>query len=347
MNSTVRVMFLAFLVLLARGQVCFAEEPKDRGAVPDEITPQTQKAIERGLAYLASIQAGDGSWPLYGSEGNTGITALAGLAFLSGGNLPGRGKYGANVERATEYILKNTRRDGYITAGNSRMYEHGFAALFLAEVYGMTGNPEVKEKLRSAVTLIERTQNPEGGWRYNPVPFDADISVTICQIMALRAARNAGIQVSKRVVDNGIKYVKNCQNGDGGFNYIAGPKLANSPDFSFARTAAGVCSLYYAGEYEDKAIQKGIDYLYGTMRQSLGNAAMMGHFHYGHYYAVQAMFQAGGKYWTAYYPLIRDNLVRTQQPDGSWQGFSNAAYASSMSCIILQVPYRYLPVLQR
>lgn len=319
-----------------------AQEPAVQpDAVPEEITPETQKAIERGLAYLAKTQQSDGSWTYQGAGGNTGISALAGLAFMAGGNVPGRGQYGKNVDKATDYILNHVRADGYISAGNSRMYEHGFATLFLAEVYGMTGKPEIKSKLKQAVLLIERCQNAEGGWRYNPEPYDADISVTICQIMALRSARNAGIKVDKGVIDRGILYVKACQNGDGGFSYMARQNSGSG----FARTAAGVCSLYYAGVYEDQAIQKGLDYLYSTMGSNLGNS---GHFHYAHYYAVQAMFQAGGKYWTKYYPMIRDQLVRSQQGDGSWSGGpTQGAYAAAMSCIILEVPYRYLPILQR
>ena len=318
-----------------------AAEPKG----PDEITSKAQAAIEKGLACLAASQGEDGAYPLYNKEGNPGITGLAGLAFMAGGSVPGRGKYGPNVEKALEYVLKNVRHDGFITAGNSRMYEHGFATLFLAEVYGMTGNPTVKEQLGLAVQLIEGTQNAEGGWRYNPVPMDADISVTICQIMALRAARNAGIQVSKRVIDNGVKYVRRCQNPDGGFSYVAG--TAGS---GFARTAAGVCSLYYSGDYESEGLRKGLDYLFVNMKGAISGGTE-GHFHYAHYYAVQAMFQAGGKYWDGYYPAVRDQLVKTQQADGSWPnvGFGGGgnAYSNAMSCIILQVPYRYLPVLQR
>jgi squalene cyclase len=332
----VTCLAVGLVVPSARAQ----ESEVPRTLTPSEmLTPRTQKAIERGLTYLASIQRDDGSWAYQGSAGNTGITALAGLAFLAGGSTPGRGKYGTNLDKAVEYIVKNTRKDGYITAGNSRMYEHGFATLFLAEVYGMTPTDVVKEKLALAVGLIERTQNGQGGWRYNPVPYDADISVTICQIMALRAARNAGIQVSKGVIDGGIKYVKACQNGDGGFSYIAG-----SSGSGFARTAAGVCSLYYAGEYEDKAIRRGLDYLYKNIRN---NRVHAGHFHYGHYYAVQAMWQAGGKYWNDYYPVVRNVLLKQQGSDGSWKGYGQQAYATSMSLIILQVPYRYLPVLQR
>ena len=330
--------------VLILSSVAGAQEPAKKPATPapgEMIDAKTQKAIERGLSYLASIQNDDGGWAYQGSAGNTGITALAGLAFLAGGSTPGRGKYGANVEKAVKYIIKHTRRDGYITAGNSRMYEHGFATLFLAEVYGMTRDPLVKAKLAAAVRLIESTQNGEGGWRYNPVPMDADISVTICQIMGLRAARNSGIKVSKKVIDNGIKYVKKCQNSDGGFSYTAGSRGSG-----FARTAAGVCSLYYAGEYEDKSIKRGLDYMHKMFSRELGRG-YGGHFHYGHYYAVQAMWQAGGKYWSNYYPKIRDHIVKGQQSDGSWRGYGTPAYPTSMCLIILQVPYRYLPVLQR
>ena len=81
------------------------------------------------------------------------------------------------------------------------MYEHGFATLFLAEVYGMSPRDDMRDKLARAVDLIVRTQNAEGGWRYQPRREDADISVTICQVMALRAARNAGLKVPNETVD--------------------------------------------------------------------------------------------------------------------------------------------------
>ena len=100
------------------------------------------------------------------------------------------------------------------------MYSHGFGTLFLAEAYGMTHRPEIREKLQKAVRLIIDTQNIEGGWRYQPVKHDADLSVTICQINALRAARNAGLFVPKETVDACIDYVKRSQNPDGGFRYM-------------------------------------------------------------------------------------------------------------------------------
>src|SRR5262249_45824559 len=126
------------------------------------------------------------------------------------------------------------------------MYGHGFGTLFLAEVHGMVHDRDLRERLRAtlkrAVKLIVDKQNPEGGWRYKPEPVEADISATICQIMALRAARNAGFYVPKSTVDRCIEYVKRCQERDGGFRY-----MAQGGGAAFARTAAGVVALYSAG----------------------------------------------------------------------------------------------------
>jgi hypothetical protein len=221
------------------------------------------------------------------------------------------------------------------------MYGHGFATLFLGEVFGMTGNEEVKEKLQRAVQLIQKTQNPEGGWRYQPAPYDADISVTICEVMALRAARDAGIKVEKDVIDKSIQYVKNCQGADGGFAYQ--PQM-RGPGSGYARTGAGVASLYYAGIFEGGEIDRGLKYLKNLMPGKSAEQSSEGMYFYGNYYVTQAMFLAGGDYWAEFYPALRDQLIARQAADGSWQGEAGADYATAMALIILQMPNRYLPV---
>jgi prenyltransferase beta subunit len=253
-----------------------AEPNQVRG---DEITPAQQAAVERGLAWLASHQGKDGSFGGNGAGRHAGITALAGLAFMQAGNLPGRGKYGDNVQRCLEYVLSCCNESGLITSdqSNGPMYGHGFATLFLAEVYGMTGDEQVKDKLQRAIRLIQRTQNPEGGWRYQPVPYDADISVTICQVMALRAARDAGIKVEKDVIDNSIKYVRNCQNPDGGFSYMA--RMGGGGGSGFARSAAGVAALYYAGVFEGDELTSGLKYIARFTPGKTNAPQVEGHFY--------------------------------------------------------------------
>ena len=166
-----------------------------------EMTDQLQEAISQGFFYLKAHQDSDGAF-MSGRYGrHVGMTALGALAFMSDGHLPGRGEYGKQVAAALEFVLAHSTETGLLAAETSHgpMYGHGFAALFLGEIYGMNPNDKrVRDALVKAVDLIVGTQNDDGGWRYNPVPFDADISVTICQIMALRSARNAGIKVPTR-----------------------------------------------------------------------------------------------------------------------------------------------------
>ena len=337
------VIFLLALALPfspVRAAEVLAERPNQvRG---DEITPEQQQAVEAGFRYLLNQQQADGSYGGYGSGGgHVGITALAGVAFMAAGNLPGRGKHGDRVEKCLDYVLASAQDSGLIASDNSHgaMYGHGFATLFLGEIYGMTHNEQVREKLTRAVRLIERTQNAEGGWRYQPVPHDADISVTISQVMALRAARDAGIKVEKRTIDNAIKYVRRCQNSDGGFSYMAGQGSGSG----FARSAAGIASLYYAGVFEGDDLTRGLKYLGQHIPgRSSGDET---YFFYGHYYASQAMFLAGGEHWAVYYPAIRDILIaRQNKQNGSWTGQAGQDYGTAMALIILQMPNRYLPV---
>src|SRR4051812_28273686 len=217
-------------------------------------------AIEKGLKYLATHQQDDGAFSNSGYGRNAAVVALAGIAWLAGGSTPGRGPYGAEVEKVSEYLLDHCEQSGFISVEGAQshgpMYEHGFATLFLAEVYGMSPRDDIRDKLARAVDLIVRTQNAEGGWRYQPRREDADISVTICQVMALRAARNAELKVPNETVDKCVEYVKRSQNADGGFRYMLSPG-----ESLFPRSAAGVVALYSAGVYEGREVERGLAYV--------------------------------------------------------------------------------------
>jgi Prenyltransferase and squalene oxidase repeat len=344
-----------------------SDEPQANGnQSKGMISAQAQDAIDAGLAYLARSQHADGSFGTHQHRGNVAITSLGALAFMAGGHQPGRGRYGQCVTRALKFVLdqEKTQPLGFLHNATAilhgPMYGHGFGTLFLAEAHGTVHTKELKKRLRKtlehAVQLIIKTQNPEGGWRYHPQPADADISVTICQIMALRAARNAGIAVPREVADKCTKYVKDCQDmRDGGFRYMRhhGPT-------GFAKTAAGVVALYSAGVYKGHkdypAVEKGLQYLRNNCRpgRQVGGFRgqdMMMHYYYGHYYAVQAMWTAGNPYWGEWYPAIRDELLNTadrNREEGSWYDRRICPhYCTAMACIILQVPNNYLPILQR
>ena len=329
-----------------------ATRPKDAGKsaqnapLEGETDAQWHDSVERGLSWLVRSQNDDGSFGRGRSADNPGIVALCALALMADGNVPGRGRHGAAVERSLEYVLKNVNESGLVgsSATNGMMYGHGFATLFLGEIYGMSPDDvRVRDALVRAVRLIENSQNDEGGWRYSPVPDDADVSVTICQVMALRSARNAGIRIPKQVIDGAVRYVRECQNPDGGFRYMRTTGASGWP-----RTAAGVASLFYAGVYEDDSIPRGLGYLMRTATpDGLGPRAQSYYF-YGHYYAAQAMYLAGGRWWSEWWPRIRRELVDQQEFDGSWTDPQwGKPLGTSMALLVMQMPKRYLPIFQK
>lgn len=319
--------------------------PDPEKTAAELITPNTDRSIGRGLTFLAEQQTEDGAFGTSGYQRNVAICALSGMALMASGSTPGRGPFGKQIDRCIDYLLGYSQPNGFIcdapASSHGPMYGHGFATLFLAQAYGMSQHPELREKLSLAVKLIASTQNREGGWRYQPQPADADISVTVCEMMALRAARNAGLHVPNETVERCIEYVQKSQNPDGGFRYM----LSGGPS-DFPRSAAGLVALFSAGVYEGHAIQRGLEYL-SRYRPRPRRFVRTNHYFYGHYYAIQAMWHAGGNAWAMWYPAIRDELVGVQKPNGSWVDAICPEYATAMASIILQIPNNNLPIFQR
>ena len=359
-------IFQLLLCCFSAGFQVHAAEPLDPEKSADKmLTPATRRGIDEGLKWLAGRQNDDDSFGQGAWRGNAAVSGLCGMAFLAAGSTPGRGQYGDRVQRAVDYLLANARASGSICESppnpRSKMYSHGFATLFLAECYGMSPRRELRGKLAAAVDLIVKTQNSEGGWRDEPEIVDhADISVTVCQVMALRAAYNAGIHVPKKTFKEAVGYVLNSQNPDGGFVY----QLANRGPSGFPRSAAAIVALNSAGiyapqrkqpagaktdpDYEKRqAVAKALDYI-SQFRPEPGVVRRdESYFEYGHYYAVQAMWQAGGERSARWYPAVRDELLRRQLTNGSWDSAFGADYATAMCLLVLQMPENQLPIFQR
>ena len=253
------------------------------------------------------------------------------------------------LKKIVDYLLERSLPNGLIIGpdsdSNRIMYGHGFSTLFLAEVFGMVPAKSLKPKLQRAVELILKTQNQEGGWRYTAERVEsADISVTTCQIMALRAARNAGIAVPASTIESAMQYVKKCQNEDGGFRY----QLTGDPASAFPRSAAAAVSFYLAGWTEDQQISPTLNYLKRFEASPRLTPTTNPHYYYGQYYGVQAMWHTGKEEWKSWFPPIRDQLVQLQQPAGNWADQAQGkVYATAMACLVLQLPNQYLPIFER
>ena len=309
-----------------------------------QMDETVKRSTAKALEWLASQQNSDGSW---GNDGkyphSTSVTSFVLLSFLSQGHLPSQGLYGPEVAKGARFLVASSRAsDGYLVgARGGNMYAHGMATLALAELWGMAGGEEIKSVVEKAVELIVRSQSKEGGWRYDPNPTGHDISVTIMQVMALRAAKNSGLHVPDATIQRALAYINSCHHkASGGYVYQPG-----NNDPGFARTAAGVCVLQLSGKYDAQEIARAIEFLEKKLDDKR-------HWWYGQYYAAHAMHQVGGKKWEEWYDKTRTRLLSKQDAKGAWtQGLGSddgvgGQYQTAIAVIILSVPMNYLPIFQ-
>jgi len=334
---------------------------------------EIDRAVSRGLAYLVRGQLEAGCWSgqvghkqgdgyvvldptrqgLEG-EGHLGVTALAGLSLLADGHVPDRGRYAEVLNRIIDYLIRHSNQMGYLCDNETRMYSHAFGTLFLAQVHGMSSTraPQVEATLRKAVGFIEATQNRSGGWRYTPFTWETDLSVTVCQVQALRAARNTGIHVNKACIDRVIDYVERSriQSGEleGAFYYKIEGRAARTKT-SFTINAAAATSLHSAGVYDAARYGRAIEFLEEHYEEISRYYPDHYYFWYGNYYAAQAMHLEGGRRFERYYKRLSAELLSRQRLDGSWSNSVGPgdSFATAMACLLLRIPAQYLPIFQR
>jgi len=318
---------------------------------PPLITPQIERAIENGLGFLARSQnQKEGSWRSDSGDYPVAMTGLAGLALMSSGSTPTRGPHAPNVARAVNFVLSMQQPNGLISSpeesGHS-MYGHGFAMLLLAQAYGMeedvTKQRRIKAALERGIQLTARAQSRDGGWIYTPDASSDEGSVTVTQIQALRACRNAGIHVPKEVIDRAIRYIERSQNPDGGISYSLRQRGSSRPAIS----AAACAVLYNAGVYDSDMAGNCFKYAWKNCKPRAGDN---GHYYYTHLYMAQAVWQKGDKYWKdgGYFEQLSTYLLTLQQGNGSWNGdWVGTVYGTAIVLVILQLPYSRLPIMSR
>jgi len=329
--------------------------PATQSATADrapELTAKASQAIDKGLKYLLANQHADGSWAS-NKSGYRGvaITSLGLMAFMSRAEFPGFGPNGDALNRAKNWLLTRAKEapDGYM---GSTMYEHGLAILALTEMWGMTRDPEdgdaMQKAIKAGVEVIIRSQSDGGGWRYQPTPNAGhDTSVTVMVFIALASARQAGVVVPNVTIAKVVKYFESATSQKtGGFNYIPTGKAEND---SIACTGGGAYAAQLAGARDSEMVNSALRFLTERSPGIINNN--FGHYYYGHYYAMQAMVQAGDDHYAKWYPLIRDALIRKQNAQGAWTGAVKGAkavgYETPMAIIILATPHRYIPIYQR
>jgi hypothetical protein len=337
------------------------------------ISPAVKEAVDKAVTWLLEQQRAQGCFldenrsdPVPQHSG--AMTALAIMGLTSVGHMPGDPTpEGRAVAKALHFMTENIvpNDEGYLgQSDRSRMYGHGIMTLMYAEMLGQGLDDDMDKKIRSrlqrAVELIMRSQNVvkseanRGGWRYEPGSSDADISVSVWQVMALRAANNAGLDIPKEAVDKAVAYIKRSyrseRNPDGtpkdmeaAFSYE--PYGGRQ---TFSTTAAGILSLQVCAQYDAPEVIGGAKYLLKSPP-----SPSEPWFFYGTYYYAQGMYQRGGDEAAVARQKTEQMLLELQQPNGSWQprnGNERSAgpiYATALSLLSLSVHHHFLPIYQK
>ncbi len=182
---------------------------------------------------------------------------------------------------------------------------------------------------------------------------EADISVTVCQLQALRAARNIGIRVPKQTIDDAVTYVLRARTERGRdrglYYYKTAGRGAWDKNREYAINAAAATALFSAGVTDEEIHAPTLDWLNSEYR--IVHAYYDTHYFYwyGNYYACQAFYQAGGPRFLEYQRRITRDLVRSQRSDGRFVNDTGPgdAFATAVAALILQLPKLYLPIFQR
>jgi hypothetical protein len=214
----------------------------------------------------------------------------------------------------------------------------------------MSQDSRVGYAAQSAINFIQTGQNREGSWRYSHGSDDSDTSVHGWQVMALKSGQMAGLQVSENSITGSRRYLKLA--GKGG-RY--GEQFSYTPDGgpTLTMTSLGLlCTQYLGAGRDDPTIVGGVEYL--SKNLPTGNRRNL----YYWYYATQVMHNVPGAEWDAWNRAMRRILIESQDRTGCAAGSWDPAKPSpdpwgrqggrlmctSLSCLTLEVYYRYLPL---
>jgi hypothetical protein len=314
-------------------------------------TPECEEAVVKALRWLKKTQNSDGSWE---NSNKVAMTGFAILAYLGHCETPASVEFGDSVSRGLAYLIDvGMKNDGRLTTSsltsNPWVYEHGIATYALAEAYTFCSKmdiniPDLDTVTIKAAEIIMEGQAESGGWVYRFAPAkDGDNSVGFWQIQALKACSHTGLWPQSKfrsVSRKALGWLDRAQGKNGAIGYRGDAN--RSPGL----TGGGVLAFQMWGQARSRSARNGIKYISENSAFNWGqpNANL-----YYHYYNAQAMLNHGGKAWSDYNKLFRDELLKNQAADGSWNqgqiphGPVNVHMATCMATLMLEVYYRFLP----
>lgn len=349
----------------------------------EEIPEEYRDTVRRALNWMAKEQSNDGHWEALGGQYPITMTALGGMSLLMEGSTAREGKFKDRIRKARDYLMSKVQPNGMIGNPNTPgeagryMYGHGFGLLFLACVYGDEEEGETRRKLEDILVRASQFSHDAqtrrksqkdgkdlGGWGYMSAKegnnFDEG-SVTITQVQALRAARNAGAKVPPEAIPMSQIYLRDSTNAQGGVIYsLAG---GGGGDGRPALTAAAISCGFSAGDYNSPLVRQW--FKFARDRIPAYGAGRQGHDEYTHYYYAQAMYMLGDDGWNKLFPgdknpltwskyradvykYLKDTMVKEGADTGYWTGgHVGPVLITAMHLTILQLDKAALPIYQR
>lgn len=339
--------------------------------IPEDLEQRSRRrnAVRRACDWLAKKQRRDGGFG--DNDAVVALTSLSVLALMADGSLDGRGRYGRQVRRGLDFLIKLIEQpsspgrwhEGYFFYPfdrASRMHGQGYATLAIASALGTAGGARyrtMRSVVAKAIQCARHAQSQTGGFGYLPKPqADHEGSVTVAVAQGLRAASNAGLTVPPSIVKRGLTYLRRSQKTDGSFKYSM-----RQDQSTYALTAAAMSSFFLFGEYTDRKDENGFDRAFDYMRRSLRRrGAEQSWYYYGHFYAAWAYWQRGGNNWDpgtsewGYWQSIvyHDLLFRRQSQDGSFEEEGTKfdygrVLPTAFAALTLAIPEETVPVFQR
>lgn len=345
---------------------------------------ELRAAVGEALEFLAREQNADGSFrvettlPAHGMRGGEkvqraplAVTALAALAYLAYGVNPRHGEHSETLRKALEYLISRSRdasaeAPGYIVDLDdnlSRMHGHGFATLALSEACGQyhrnaTEAERLRTVLQAAVRRTELAQSSTGGWWYDPIASAAhENSITICAIQSLRSARDAGYHVSAETIERAVVYMQRCRKSDGSYKYSWDDEKS-----SVALTAAAVATLIELGKSGGDEIEQALEWIdeQPGLPGFPDRTQRVSHFpHYERIYVALAYYRNENlSRWKRWFPRAAARLLSEQEEDGARRGAwprhgkevpstYGSCYETACNCLVLSIPFGYLPSFRR
>ncbi|MDF1661681.1 MAG: hypothetical protein P1V97_07905, partial [Planctomycetota bacterium] len=195
------------------------------------------------------------------------------------------------------------------------------------------------------------------GWKYGVKPGENDSSVTGWMVLALKAAKTAGLEVPAESFDGAQNWFKRVTGPNGAVGYVSaggGSSYIPSQKGQFTEvpclTAVSVvCRISTGEKASTPQLKKGVALILKSLPTKKSDNSLTNYYYW--YYASYAMFQVGGQKWQKWHKPMYKILKESMRTDGcsrgsfdpvsEWSIAGGRVYATAINILTLEVVKRY------